>query len=460
MEALRPQATCRNVTLLGRALPGEPALPTRSRALFETLLGATHVSGPESGVAALQIQGPLGARHLTHECKGVRRGDLARKLTNELDCGARFSRPYGGTYLVQAQVRQTAWETPGEPESRPLRFLSAEARGARGVQRRFGDRLVSTMEPVDFSVTCDGHLEAVRFHGVRFAHQDLALLLERLFHVSTPADADPSALAGLFELFVTRGMWAESLRLAYHLVLAPRPPDLGALSHQLAPFERTRQARQLLQAYPAPTQAELERWSASLEGLSSELARRGQDLGSPSSVSWLAERITAFCNGELLPRADHETARRFAHLAVTSYLDNDLFAATRKLAPLLEGTFACVVTSTLEPGVAVALCHGKPLSIGVHEPEGTVAIVSDAAMLGIQAEDRPAFDIHLDLDLHRGEVARVGLSYRGVHLSLFDLMESRAITREELDDSGRLIAICEDWPVTKRARPLPFVSPA
>jgi hypothetical protein len=144
----------------------------------------------------------------------------------------------------------------------------------------------------------------------------------------------------------------------------------------------------------------------------------------------------------LLPAASSARVS-FARAAVDAFLDQDLFTVGRQLLATCEGTFGCVLTSTLEPGSAVAFAHGQPLSLGFHRGTGCVAIVSERAALRVlDAAGAPAFQSRLDLDLCAGEVARVEVSpSRKVALTLYNASAGRELSQLELERSGRLVEL-------------------
>jgi len=68
---------------------------------------------------------------------------------------------------------------------------------------------------------------------------------------------DSPSLAGAIELFLTQGMWLESLRLAYLELITAPPPDISALAAQQAPERRVAFVREQLKQYAAPSMAQL-----------------------------------------------------------------------------------------------------------------------------------------------------------------------------------------------------------
>ena len=140
--------------------------------------------------------------------------------------------------------------------------------------------------------------------------------------------------------------------------------------------------------------------------------------------------------------------------ALDRFLDNDLFRAAREVEAAVEGTFGCVITSTLEPDVAVAFARGQPLSLGVQTDDrhGRDRLRAQRAARAGRARRRVAFDARLDFDLTNAEIARIATGDAlQPQLSLYCAARARTYTHEELERSGRLVSL-RDNPLTP---PLP-----
>ncbi len=254
-------------------------------------------------------------------------------------------------------------------------------------------------------------------------------------------------MSGCIELFFTKGMWLESLRLAYQQVVASRPPDFGALPIDLRGPARDRALRDLLNAHPRAEATDVSRWAKLAEQAFLAVTKSGPSEPTKRELrqllaSALSERLATDPATSL---AEANLAA-FAQAAVTAFFDNDLYIALRKLEPCLEGTFGCVVTSTLEPSGLIAFSRGQPLSLGFRRQSALVCVVSERAAIKILDDhSTPAFDERLDLDLCAGEIARVRLDQSGVvQLTLYGVREGREWNAKELIARGRLVSLIDN----------------
>jgi hypothetical protein len=299
---------------------------------------------------------------------------------------------------------------------------------------------------VETVLTHNGDMDGLKFRGVHIGFGSLGLFLEHVLGVKNRWVGDSPLLAGSIELFLTRGLWLESLRLAFHTVVAPAPPDLETISGTLRGPERQQELQRRLAAYPALSHVTLREWESIAERLFLEQcgSDRTLPLDGPDARRFreeLADRLAAHF-GEV-PSFPAERLQAFARAAVAAFFDNDLYIALRKLEPSLDGTFGCVVTSTLEPGVLVAFSRGQPLSLGFRREEGLVCVVSERSAMKVRdARGRASFDERLDLDLCRGEIARVEVDpAKKIALTLYGISDGGEYAARDLVKNGRLVPL-------------------
>jgi len=437
-------AMCGNLCLLGRLRPGETrALPARVDTLLQSMLHVTQLRGAQSGGGAIQLERAGLPRQIIEKCLNTKRGDLAERLTRSMRNAGKAGAS-GGSFIVQTHLRFATSGPATRLESHPFRFVEVAERGARRVFRPAVVEYAPSVRPVETAVTHNGDLHAMTFRGVRIPHPALGSFFERVLRTPNRWVGDSPSLAGAMELFLTQGMWLESLRLAYLEVLAPPPPDLHETNASLA---RTR-----LLAFQLPSHEEL-----------TELACIAERV-------WVSRRRTphtgadraalAQCLAEALQPGSLRltTMATFARRALDCFLDNDLLRAARTLEAAVEGTFGCVISSTLEPDTVVAFARGQPLSLGVQTATGTVAIASERNALRVRDEHgRAVFDARLDLDLAGAEIARIALGDQlQPQLTLYCVSEQRNYARHELERSGRLV----DLRNNPRTPPLPVEAKA
>jgi len=447
---------CGNLTLLGRLLPGESkAVPARVGAMLEAMLHVTQMRGAQSGGGAVKFGPAHAPRQLIDKCVKAKRASMAARLTRIMRRAGR-ARAAGASFVVQTHVRFATSGPATRDESHPFRFVEAKHRGNRRVFRPTILEATPTVRPIETAITHNGDLDALTFRGVRIAHPELGFFLERVLGARNLWMGDSPALAGAFELFLTRGLWLESLRVAYLEVLAPEPPDLSGLSATNDRAAHAALVRESLLEYPAAPQDLLSKMA--------EIAERVWIETAPSPRARLRERealatrLGAALRAGPLGTVLAPLVTIFARAALDRFLDGDLFRCAREIEGLVEGTFGCVVTSTLEPDTVVAFARGQPLSLGVQTKTGTVAIVSERTALRVRDEDGEAlFDARLDFDLTNAEIARIATGdVLQPQLSLYCVAERRTYALEELEQSGRLVSL-RDNPLTP---PLPVESRA
>jgi hypothetical protein len=446
-------AMCGNVTLLGRLEHCEvSALPERAGVVLEAMLRISQMRGAQSGGGALQFRSGKQAHHELYKCVNSKRGDLAARLGNGLRRNAHGRPAFGGTFLAQSHVRYATSGESSAHEAHPFYYVEPKQRGSRRILRWIGGRSSVSEQPVYTTLTHNGDMEGLRWRGTWLPYPELGDFLERVLGAPNRWSGDSPLLAGAVELLLCRGMWFESLRLAFHLTVAPEPPDLAALPASLVGEQRRKAARELLASYPAPSASTLEAWAK----LAEKAWRGRSDTPTTKSLSFrelLEARLLQCFEREAFPELPIARLAEFVRATVEAFLDNDLYVAVRKLEAIVQGTFGCVVTSTLEPGCAVAFSRGQPLSLGFHARDALVGIVSERAALKVRgAGDQPVFEERLDLDLCRGEIARVEIdAHHPIRLTVFNVAEGREWVGPELVAAGRLIALRHNPYVT----PLP-----
>jgi hypothetical protein len=434
---------CGNVTLMGRLHASENgALPARAERLLRSMLKVSQMRGAQSGGGAVQTGRGGQPRQVIQKLVNAKRGDLALRLTARLARAARRKRAFGGGYLAQCHVRYATSGLTTEREAHPFRFVEARERGARAV---YGHS-ASARRPIETSITHNGDMDGLRFRGVRLPFPELGAFLERVLGAHNRWVGDSPQLAGAVELYVTRGVWLESLRLAFQLTVAPPPPDVRTLPLELEGHARLAAVRALFAVHPAPSLEKLRAWEAVIEHATGRPPE--QSVAFPAFGSRPhREQLRALISPRLLALADPELpAERlaaFVRATIDAFFDNDLYVALRKLEPGLEGTFGCVVTSTLEPACFVALSRGQPLSLGFCRETATVCVVSERAALKVRdGSGSVAFHERLDLDLCRGEIARVSMADDGrIELMLYGVADGRERGADELTAEGRLVPL-------------------
>jgi hypothetical protein len=438
---------CGNLTLLGRLLPGESrAVPPRIGAMLRAMLQVTQMRGAQSGGGAVKVGTSDRPRQIIVKCVKAKRSNLAAQLTR-LTLKAGRARASGSSVVVQTHVRFATSGPATREESHPFRFVEASQRGDRRVFRPTVLEARPATRPIETAITHNGDLNALSFRGVRIAHPELGYFLERVLDAENRWTGDSPSLAGAFELFLTQGMWLESLRLAYLEVVAPPPPDISVLTAPQGWAAHAAFVREQLREYPVASHEQLSALA--------EIAERVWIATKPSPRSRLheravlAERLATALRSGPLGHLDAALVTAFARAAIDRFLDVDLFRAAREIEAAVEGTFGCVITSTLEPDTVVAFARGQPLSMGVQTKTGTVAIVSERNALRARGEDGASvFDARLDFDLTNAEIARIATGdLLQPQLSLYCVAERRTYELEELEQSGRLVSL-RDNPLT------------
>jgi len=444
---------CGNVTVMGR-LPSSArrAVPYETWELVERMLRISQMRGAQSGGGAIQVQHRHEPRQIIDKCLNTKRGDLAGRLRAALSRASSSSAAYGASFIVQTHVRYATASVSSKQEAHPFRFVETRDRGRRRISRFEDGQLVTTVRPVETALTHNGDMDGMRWRGTTLGFVELGCFLERILSVKNRWNGDSPVLAAAIELYLTQGMWLESLRLAYQLTVAPPAPDVSSVPHGADGARRLRALRELMRTHPAPSLTELGRWEALAEATLSEQLATTPAPGPTEAAAWrrfreaLALALKVRFETALAEQIPRERSLAFARAAVNAFFDNDLYIAFRKLEAALDGTFGCVVTSTLEPGCLVAMSRGQPLSLAFERAKGRVGVASERAALKVMTAGEPAFDERLDLDLCRGEIARVELpaASTAIRLTLYGISHGRESTSAELVAAGRMVNITDN----------------
>lgn len=447
---VKRRVMCGNVTILGRLTKKEArAFPARARLLLESMLSVSQIRGSQSGGGAVQLARGGRVQQRIGKCVNTKRGDLATKMTKVIAKSVGAAYAHERTFLIQAHVRFATSGVSTRHEAHPFCFVDAATHGPRRVMRWRDGQVTVDAQPVETTLTHNGDMDGLNWRGRKLYYPDLGYFLEHVLGVPNRWVGDSPQLAAALELFVTRGMWFESLRLAYHVTVAPQAPDLAAIPSSVRGPERKRAIRALLAEYVVPSRSTLTRWAQAAEAATLKLAESwAEATGSQSAASTqarnaLVDELIGSRETGIFEEVPERRLRGFLLAAVNAFFDNDLYVALRKLEPALLGTFGCVVTSTLEPGTLVVLSRGQPLSLGFQRREGTVGVASERAALKVRNEsDELAFEERLDLDLCRGEIARVGMPAGGpIHLTLYRISDGRELTPGNLQEAGRVVSL-------------------
>jgi len=434
---------CGNVTLMGRLMGTEKAaLPPRAADVLRSMLRVSQMRGAQSGGGAVQIELGGCARQAIGKLVNTKRGDLGRQLSARLARTARGRAAFGGSFLAQCHVRYATSGLTTRAEAHPFRFVEL---GDRGMRRVHGAGSAEpSLRPIETALTHNGDMDGLRFRGVLLPFPELGAFLERVLGVENRWVGDSPQLAAALELYATRGLWLESLRLAFQLTVAAPPPDVRALEPELAGDARRGAAQALFAGHDAPPLATLRAWEVRVEEAIRRAPRSpGDTAGARDERKGLLALLVASFAERPEPELPAERLAAFIRAAIDAFFDNDLYVAVRKLEPGLEGTFGCVVTSTLEPGCFVALSRGQPLSLGFRRETALVCAVSERAAVKVCDESgAPAFHERLDLDLCRGEIARVAIADDGrIELTLYGVVDGRERGSKELVAEGRLVPL-------------------
>ncbi len=441
---------CGNVTIMGSLSKGETlAFPARARTLLLRMLEVSQIRGCQSGGGAVQTHGASEPRQLIRKCLNTKRGDLAQRMTRALVARAGAAPATGNAFLVQTHVRYATSGVSTEHEAHPFRFVEASVRGKRRIMRRRDGAWTIEQRHVETALTHNGDMDGIKWRGQVIKFPDLSYFMEHVLGVPNRWVGDSPLLSAAIELFVTRGQWFDSLRLAYHVIAAPKAPDLTQIPAGLRGSERAAAAQRLLADHPVPDRGTLTRWAEFAEEELLEFCKldpSGLEDDPEHARDRLVERLVKLAERGEFEAVPAERRRGFARAAIDAFFDNDLYVALRKLEPALLGTFGCVVTSTLEPNTLVTLSRGQPLSIGFQRATNTVAVVSERGSLKVRsALDEQVFEERLDMDFCRGEIARVGIVDGGpIHLTLYGISDGREWTPQDLQLAGRVVSLVDN----------------
>jgi hypothetical protein len=419
---------CGNMTILSRLQPGEKsAFPVRMQRLFERMNRINQMRGGQAGGLAVQYRQGRHARHVIRKRVNSKRGDLVQRMRKDLAGAAESRRAFEGVTLVQGHTRYATSGPSFKHEAHPFQWFSEVK--VRRVISLSGGRPEAAAAPVETTIAHNGDMDRLAFpvldengswKPARLDYPFLAYWLERVLHAPNRWKGDSPQIAGAMELFVTQGLWAESLRLAYHRTAVPAP-DFSSVTDGMKDKEKIRKIRGILAAHPAPSLKVFRRWAQTAEEIFFEETKDRFFTDDAKSLKdtrsgrreRLVERLAGAFQGKAFDEIPADRARVFAEAAVEAFLENDLYTAARKVKSSSEGTFGMVMTTTLQPNQVVATSHRQPLSLGFHRAHGTVGVPSERATLKVKASGEAgadaAFDERLDLDLALGEIAHIEL---------------------------------------------------
>jgi hypothetical protein len=514
---------CGNVFMIGHLRPGEKtAFPKRVRVVAGRTIAINQSRGGQSGGGTVMTRPRRWRLSFWHRNVPLltrkrrvngRRGDLAADIVRDLHRSVGSEPPFDGVYVSQVHTRYATGSVTKLVEAHGHEWkeykmdvgdrrvwsiessrnvLNAEGaeegparaswRGKKSGAHPRGARLVSTVRPVQHSITHNGDNDVLTIQGVSIPFDLQRYYFERVLASPNRWKGDSPMIAGAMELLATQGLWSESLRFAYQLVLAP-PVDIASLpAFPKLPLNKRKarrlearwekQVRTLLAKHPAPSPKELGEWTrvaedtfraaAATAGFIPDGATSLSDVPAAARQRLATELSGALKAMDVFRSMPEDRRNGFAEAAVTSFLDNDAQKAMEIFKNRASGTYGLIFQTTLEPGVVVACAHNQPLSLGFKSArvEGMdyhdVAIMSEPSTLKVQDADDEglAYDHRLDLNNSDGEIVRIDMTRgkgRKPLLKVRSLAEGRDFAAEELSTSGRLIPLRDNPYVT----PLP-----
>ena len=294
------------------------------------MLHVTQLRGAQSGGGAVKVGVAGQPRQIIDKCVKAKRADLA----DPLDAADADGPAAAGGRARRSWCRRTCASRPRARPARGVASVSLRRAGAARPAARVSPGVLEAAPTRAARSRPRSPTTAIStrstFRGVRIAHPELGFFLERVLEAENRWVGDSPALAGAFELFLTQGLWLESLRLAYLEVIAPPPPDISVLAAAQRPRRHAR-----LRA-PAP---------ARVPGASRGAARRARRDRRAGLARRPSPRRARACRSATrwpsgsAPRCApircatsiRGWSTAFARRALDRFLDNDLFRAAREM---------------------------------------------------------------------------------------------------------------------------------
>lgn len=336
---------CGNFGFLGHRKGNEEhqeLLPKRVVGIFKTMGQETEIRGEQAGGGLTLSRNKDDQIFLVgKKIVNRKRGNLTKSLESTF---ASVRNKAIKTGLKPLETIIGVWHyrygTSGPPsvlETHWHQWMSAKVKTVWQIEN---DQWVSREKNVNHCITHNGDFEGWKLHGQLVDPIKLGLWLERVLHTPNNTVGDSPKIAGMLDLLMTQGMWSASVRLAYQLILSCFTDAFGG-------GEPSKRAPN-----NAPSELNLKKWSEIFSKVFSrqtKLLHKGQTIFSPESKSCLAREIfQVFSQDSQFANYKKETLSAFIEMTIQSFLENDLYQATKLFMANASGSFGLVTVSTLE----------------------------------------------------------------------------------------------------------------
>jgi hypothetical protein len=422
---------CGNFGFLGKRLPQDNAdlLPARVVDIFKTMGRETEIRGEQAGGGVVFARDRADqVVFVGKKVVNLKRQNLTQSLETKFAAARRQAAGKGSKALDKAVVgiwhyRYATSSPPAILETHwhewmPARFAN--------VWRVEGGKWLCDRQLVNHRITHNGDFDAWTIFDESIENAELGLWLERVLHTPNAALGDSPKIAGMMDLLITQGMWSASLRLAYQLAVAESIQDAfeGKTPSKAAPNT-------------APTEAEIEAWSAIAEQVFLEHKETLLLPYADSMVELSRKHLNQLEQGLLQTLsqkgaiAQWSTAKQsaFVKTAVYVFFHNNLYQATKLFLSRAKGSFGLVTASTLSEATLVLGAWGQPIATGFNVQDDYMVYASEPAAVDAVLSHIPR-SYRLDLDQKSGEIAWVGVD----HITVYSMAEDREWRGAELQE--------------------------
>lgn len=420
---------CGNFGFLGRRNPddGHELLPERVVEMFHKMGRETEIRGEQAG------GGLVFARSEDNQAVFVGEKIVNKKrdnLTKSLEAAfapVRRQAVFAGAKPLESvgvgvwHYRYATSSPPSALETHWHEWMPARQAVVWKVEN---GKWVRARKNINHRITHNGDFDAWMIFGKNIENTKLGLWLERVLHTPNSTRGDSPKIAGMMDLFITQGMWYDSVRLAYQLEVAE------SIESAFGGQEPAKDAPNT-----APSERDLGDWAEIFETVFQKHTDVMLFLNERSDLATFKEDLSIFENDVLqeisknisISRWTRKKRTAFVRMALDAFLHNDLYRATKIFMSRAYGSFGLVTVSTLEEERLVLSSQGQPISIGFNSPEAYMVYASepaavDAILSGMAESHR------LDLNQKTGEIALVGVN----NITVYSMIQGRELLESEL----------------------------
>ncbi len=433
---------CGNFGFLGKRKESDnnDLLPKRVIDIYQKMGEETEVRGEQAG-GGLTLSATEKGNLIFVSQKIVNR--KRKNLTKSLEMSFKVARkqaikegqkPLNTNIMGVWHYRYATSSPPSLLETHYHQWLPARLKQVWQVEN---GQWVKRSKIINHCITHNGDFDGWIFKDQLIDNAQLGLWLEAVLHTSNNTLGDSPKIAGIIDLLLTQGMWEESARLAYQLILVSSIEDN---------FDQKEPSKITLKLNnTAPSEKILQQWaeifSRKFHKYTNSLSTGNTEFSKHLKIALADDIFFIFRQNIYFIEYNNAQLYSFIELTIQSFFENDLYQATKLFMSKAFGSFGLVVVTTLEED-KIALCSLiQPMSIGFNPDQDYVIYASEATAVDKVLFDQPNSK-RLALNSKDGEIALLSIN----DLRIFSMVTKLELNSEEIQ--ARLIS-SEDHPYIK-----------